>query len=279
MGNKRKERPCDSVPTDRRCRVCCNPRDKKPCQGPLPETSEAEPSRCCSSPISESTATTRSGRIIHEPTHLDQDADYVEQLGPLRDVSGHYCRSSSHVTKDAQIEALTAEVSELHAQATKLHDALRTLMATHTREMNEKEAQLKTINGKLIASERQAEKLCDKEIRRSQEARQKAFMSNYFVSAKASTSTMAMEAATSAPAVGYTVEQVRAQQRKGPELSARRPEHAPSDHRASGRTLSLTRTMKSVKRRRNCQRKRSIGLNRRRRRPSRGSWSPYPPKR
>ena len=37
-------------------------------------------------------------------------------------------------------------------------------------------------------------------------------MSNYFVSAKASTSTMAMEAATSAPAVGYTVEQVRAQQ-------------------------------------------------------------------
>ena len=37
-------------------------------------------------------------------------------------------------------------------------------------------------------------------------------MSNYFAPAKASTSTMAMEAATSAPAVGYTVEQVRAQQ-------------------------------------------------------------------
>ena len=37
-------------------------------------------------------------------------------------------------------------------------------------------------------------------------------MSKYFVSDKASTSTMAMEAATSAPAVGYTVEQVRAQQ-------------------------------------------------------------------
>ena len=37
-------------------------------------------------------------------------------------------------------------------------------------------------------------------------------MSNYFLSAKGSTSTMAMEAATSAPAVGYTVEQVRAQQ-------------------------------------------------------------------
>ncbi len=34
-------------------------------------------------------------------------------------------------------------------------------MATHTREMNEKEAQLKTNNGKLIASERQAEKLRD----------------------------------------------------------------------------------------------------------------------
>ena len=103
-------------------------------------------------------------------------------------------------------------MSELHEQATKLHDVLRTLMATHTREMNEKEAQLKTINGKLIASERQAEKLRDKEIGRSQEARQKAFMSNYFAPAKASTSTMAMEAATSAPAVGYTVEQVRAQQ-------------------------------------------------------------------
>jgi len=140
MGNKRKDRPCDSVLTDRRCRVCCNPRDKKPCQGPLPETSEAEPSRCCSSPISESTATTRSGRIVHEPTRLDQDADYVEQLGPLRDVSGHYCRSSSHVTKAAQIEALTAEVSELHEQSTKVHDALRTVMATHTREMKEMEA-------------------------------------------------------------------------------------------------------------------------------------------
>ena len=37
-------------------------------------------------------------------------------------------------------------------------------------------------------------------------------MSKYFAPAKASTSTMAMEAATSAPAVGYTVEQVRAQQ-------------------------------------------------------------------
>ena len=150
-------------------------------------------------------------------------------------------KAPDHVTKDARIEALTAEVSELHEQATKLHDALRTLMATHTREMNEKEARLKTINGKLIASERQAEKLRDKEIGTSQEARQKAFISNYFAPAKASTSTMA---ATSAPAVGYTVEQVRAQQTKRPELSARRPERALSDHRASGRTLSLTRKMK-----------------------------------
>ena len=116
----------------------------------MPETSGAEPSRSCSSPTSESTAAaaTRSGRIVIEPTRLDQDADYAEQLGPLRDVSGHYCRSSSHVTKDAQIEALTAEVSELHAQATKLHDALRTLTATHPREMNEKEAQLKTQIGR-----------------------------------------------------------------------------------------------------------------------------------
>ena len=38
MPNKRKERPCDSVPTDRRCRVCCNPWDRGPCRGPLPET-------------------------------------------------------------------------------------------------------------------------------------------------------------------------------------------------------------------------------------------------
>ena len=141
MANKRKARPCDSVPTDRRCRVCCNPRYKMPCEGPLPETSEAEPSRSCSSPTSESTAaaTTRSGRSVREPTRLAADDD-VEQLGPMRDVSGHYCRSSSHVTKDAQIEALTAEVSELHEQSTKVHDALRTVMATHTREMKEMEA-------------------------------------------------------------------------------------------------------------------------------------------
>ena len=211
MVNKRKHRPCDDVPVDRRCRVCCNPRDKKPCQGPLPETSEVEPGGSSETEPT-SSFTPRSGRVVVEPIRLDQDAAYVEQLGPLREFREHPCKEPDHVTKDAQIEALTAEVSELHEQATKLHDALRTLMATHTREMNEKEAQLKTINGKLIASERQAEKLRDKEIGRSQEARQKAFMSNYFVSAKASTSTMAMEAATSAPAVGYTVEQVRARQ-------------------------------------------------------------------
>ena len=142
MVNKRKERPCDSVPTDRRCRVCCNPRYKMPCEGPLPETSEAEPSRSCSSPTSESTATvtTRSGRSVHEPTRLAADDDYVEQLGPMRDYRDQPWKQPDHVTKDAQIEALTAEVSELHEQSTKVHDALRTVMATHTREMKEMEA-------------------------------------------------------------------------------------------------------------------------------------------
>jgi hypothetical protein len=145
MPSKRKDRPCDSVPTDRRCRVCCNPRDKKPCQGPLPETSEAEPSRPCSSPTSESTAavTTRSGRIVIEPIRLAEDADYVEQLGPLRDLRDQPSKQPDHVTKAAQIEALTAEVSELHEQSTKVHDALRTVMATHTRERNEMEATAK----------------------------------------------------------------------------------------------------------------------------------------
>jgi hypothetical protein len=121
----------------------------------LPETSEAEPGGSSDAEPT-SAFTTRSGRIVVEPTRLAEDADYVEQLGPLRDQRDQPWKAPDHVTKDAQIEALTAEVSELHAQATKLHDALRTLMATHTREMNEKEAQLKTINGKLIASERQA---------------------------------------------------------------------------------------------------------------------------
>ena len=154
MVNKRKHRPCDETSEDMRCRICRNPnmRAKKPCEGPrLPDTSEAEPSRSRSSPTSESTATvtTSSGRIVVEPTRLAEDADYVEQLGPLRDFRDQPWKAPDHVTKAAQIEALTAEVSELHEQATKLHDALRTLMATHTREMNEMEAQLKTINGKL----------------------------------------------------------------------------------------------------------------------------------
>ena len=144
MVNKRKQRPCDDVSEDMWCRICRNPnmRAKMPCEGPLPETSEAEPSRSCSSPTSESTATvtTRSGRIVHEPTRLAADDDYVEQLGPLRDHHKHPCKQPDHVTKDAQIEALTAEVSELHEQSTKVHDALRTVMATHTREMKEMEA-------------------------------------------------------------------------------------------------------------------------------------------
>ena len=127
MVNKRKQRPCDDVSEDMLCRICRNPnmRAKKPCEGPLPETSEAEPDGSRSSPTSESTVdvTTRSGRIVVEPTRLDQDAAYVEQLGPLRDHHKHPCKAPDHVTKDAQIEALTAEVSELHEQSTKLHDA------------------------------------------------------------------------------------------------------------------------------------------------------------
>ena len=134
MPSKSKDRPCDSVPTDRRCRVCCNPRDKKPCQGPLPEISEAEPSRSCSSPTSESTAavTTRSGRIVLEPTRLAEDADYVEQLGRLRDQRDQPWKAPDHVTKADQIGALTAEVAELHAQSIKVQGALRTVWP-HTR--------------------------------------------------------------------------------------------------------------------------------------------------
>ncbi len=81
----------------------------------------------CSSPTSESTAaaTTLSGRfgIVLEPTRLAEDADYVEQLGPVRDYRDRPWKQPDHVTKDAQIEALTAEVSELHEQSTKVHDA------------------------------------------------------------------------------------------------------------------------------------------------------------
>jgi predicted nucleic acid-binding Zn-ribbon protein len=78
--------------------------------------------------------------MVHEPTRLDQDAAYVEQLGALRDLRDQPSKEPDHVTKAAQIEALTAEVSELHEQSTKVHDALRTVMATHTREMKEMEA-------------------------------------------------------------------------------------------------------------------------------------------
>ena len=35
MPCKHKQRPCDSVPTDRRCRAWCNPRYKMPCEGLL----------------------------------------------------------------------------------------------------------------------------------------------------------------------------------------------------------------------------------------------------
>ena len=66
--------------------------------------------------------------------------DYVEQLGPMRDYRDQPWKAPDHVTKAAQIEALTAEVSELHEQSTKVHDALRTVMATHTREIKEMEA-------------------------------------------------------------------------------------------------------------------------------------------
>ncbi len=79
-------------------------------RGTVAQTSEAEPSRSCSSPTSESTvaAATRSGRIVIEPTRLDQDADYVEQLpvGPLRDktdeprVQGPISRTARGANKD-----------------------------------------------------------------------------------------------------------------------------------------------------------------------------------
>jgi len=58
----------------------------------------------------------------------------------MRDYRDQPWKAPDHVTKDDQIEALTAEVSELHEQSTKVHDALRTVMATHTREMKEMEA-------------------------------------------------------------------------------------------------------------------------------------------
>jgi hypothetical protein len=115
----------------------CTPRDKKPCEGPLPETSEAEPSRSCSSPISESTSavTTRSGRIVIEPTRLVEHDDYVEQLGRLRDQRDQPWKQQNHVTKDAQIEALTAEVSELHKCYMALLAARLPIPGEHARRM------------------------------------------------------------------------------------------------------------------------------------------------
>ena len=107
-------------------------------------------------------------------------------------------------------------------------------------------------------------------------------MSNFFAAKRcvqactteASTSTM--EAATSAPAVGYTVEQVRAQQLENDRIFRRAVQNL------HVQIIEVTgcahaREMKRVKRWRNCQRRTSIGLNRRYRRPS--CASSYPPKR
>ena len=75
-----------------------------------------------------------------------------------------------------------------------------------------------------------------------------------------------MEAATSAPAVGYTVEQVRAQQndriyrRAVQNLHVQIIEVTGEHARTHARTHA--REMKHVKRWRNCQRRASIGLNR-----------------
>ena len=75
-----------------------------------------------------------------------------------------------------------------------------------------------------------------------------------------------MEAATSAPAVGYTVEQVRAQQtdrifrRAVQNLHVQIIEVTGEHARTHARTHA--REMKRVKRWRNCQRRTSIGLNR-----------------
>ncbi len=84
-------RPCDGTSEDLWCGICLNPntRAKKPCEGPrLPETSKAGPGgSSAAEPMSD--LTTRSGQTVVVPTRLSQDAAYVEQLGPLRDVSGH----------------------------------------------------------------------------------------------------------------------------------------------------------------------------------------------
>ncbi len=167
MPSKRKDRPCDSVPTNRRCRhgVCCNPRDKKPCQGPLPETSEAEPSRSCSSPTSESTSavTTRSGRIVHEPTRLDQDAAYVEQLGALHDL-----RSTEQGTRTRHQGRPHRGADGRSERAARAIDQGARCIAhghghAHARdEGNGGHLRVKAINGKLIAAETRLEKLRDK---------------------------------------------------------------------------------------------------------------------
>ena len=222
MVNKSKQRPCDDVSEDIWCRICRNPnmRAKKPCEGPLPETSEAEPSRSCSSPTFESTAavTTRSGRIIVEPTRLAEDDDDVEQQRPRARLS----RSTVEATgprHQGRPDRGADRRSERAARA--IDQGARRIAHGHGHAHARDEGNgghLKAINGKRIAAETSLEKLRDKEIGSSQSVRQKAFMSNFFAAKRcvqactteASTSTM--EAATSAPAVGYTVEQVRAQQ-------------------------------------------------------------------
>ena len=121
------------------------------------------------------------------------------------------CATIKHPCKEPDHNS--PRTTELHEQSTKVHDAFRTVMATHAREMKGKWAQLSAINGKLIAVEMSLEQLRDKEIGSAQSARQKAFTSNFFApeacvqacTAEASTKTRAMEAATSAPAAAYTV--------------------------------------------------------------------------
>jgi hypothetical protein len=74
-----------------------------------------------------------------------------------------------------------------------------------------------------------------------------------------------MEAATSAPAVGYTVEQVRAHQNDRIFRRAVQNLHVQIIEVAGEHACKRE---ERVKRSRNCQRKTSIGINRRRRRPS-----------
>ena len=71
-----------------------------------------------------------------------------------------------------------------------------------------------------------------------------------------------MEAATSAPAVGYTVEQVRAQQNDRIFRRAVQNLHVQIIEVTGEHARTHAREMKRVKRWRNCQRRTSIGLNR-----------------